>query len=66
MSVIFKLLRDKWISRPKDVHESVEGRNIIVTGATSGIGYAAAAEFALLGASKVVIAARDTTRGIKT
>jgi NAD(P)-dependent dehydrogenase (short-subunit alcohol dehydrogenase family) len=63
MSVLFRLIRNKWISPPKDVKESYTGRNIIVTGATSGIGLEAVVKFAQQGASKVIIAARDLSRG---
>jgi NAD(P)-dependent dehydrogenase (short-subunit alcohol dehydrogenase family) len=66
MSAIVSMLRNKWITTPSEATESFQGRNILVTGATSGIGYAAAAKFAKLGASKVIIAARDASRGAET
>ena len=36
---------------------------MIVTGSNTGIGYECAQEFANLGALKVILACRDTTRG---
>ncbi|KAF2748988.1 hypothetical protein M011DRAFT_440397 [Sporormia fimetaria CBS 119925] len=62
--MLWKPFKNKWITPPKDVHESYAGRNVIVTGATSGIGVEAAAKVAALGASKVIIAARDVRRGL--
>ncbi|KAH8717049.1 hypothetical protein GQ44DRAFT_688166 [Phaeosphaeriaceae sp. PMI808] len=66
MSVFIRIFRNKWITPPKPVHEDYSGRNIIVTGATSGIGVEAAYKFAALGASKVIIAARDLKKGEST
>jgi NAD(P)-dependent dehydrogenase (short-subunit alcohol dehydrogenase family) len=61
---ITAVLKNKWGTLPKDSTESFAGRNVIVTGASSGgLGYAAAAKFAKLGASKVIITARDEARG---
>lgn len=65
MTVIAGILKHKWIDTPKESIESFEGRTVLVTGATSGIGYAAAAKFAKLGASKVIIPARDVSKGEK-
>jgi NAD(P)-dependent dehydrogenase (short-subunit alcohol dehydrogenase family) len=63
MSAVVGMLKGKWLYPPKDATESFTGRNVLVTGATSGLGHAAAAKFAKLGASKVIIPARDVTRG---
>jgi NAD(P)-dependent dehydrogenase (short-subunit alcohol dehydrogenase family) len=63
MAALIRMFKNKWITPPQPVHESYEGRNIIVTGATSGIGLEAAANFVTLGASKVIIAARDMSKG---
>jgi len=60
------MFKTRWINPPKPVTESYEGRNVIVTGATSGIGLEAAYKFAALGASKVIIAARDLNKGEST
>jgi NAD(P)-dependent dehydrogenase (short-subunit alcohol dehydrogenase family) len=66
MAAIAGILNHKWIDTPKESIESFEGRTVLVTGATSGIGHAAAAKFAKLGASKVIIPARDVSKGEKT
>lgn len=66
MAVFVRMFKNKWITPPKPVVESYAGRNIIVTGATSGIGVEAVYKFAALGASKVIIAARDLKKGETT
>jgi NAD(P)-dependent dehydrogenase (short-subunit alcohol dehydrogenase family) len=63
MSIVVEMLKSKWLYPPKDSTETFTGRNVLVTGATSGLGHAAAAKFAKLGASKVIIPARDVARG---
>ncbi|CBX93299.1 hypothetical protein IAQ61_009010 [Plenodomus lingam] len=60
---MFGVFKHKWITPPKTVDEDFSGRNVIVTGATSGIGKEAAFKFAALGATKVIIAARDLQKG---
>lgn len=58
-----RAFRHRWIAPPQPTTESYEGRNVIVTGASSGIGREAAAKFAALGASKVILTARDLEKG---
>jgi NAD(P)-dependent dehydrogenase (short-subunit alcohol dehydrogenase family) len=60
------ILKTKWISPPKPVTQSFEGKTILVTGATSGIGLEAVTKFAGLGASKIIMAARDLKKGDST
>ena len=62
----FRIFRNKWITPPKPVNEDYTGRTIIVTGASSGIGKEAVFKFASLGASKVIMAARDLKKGETT
>lgn len=66
MAAFIRMIKQKWITPPEDTTESYAGRNVIVTGATSGIGVEAAAKFVALGASKVIIAARDLEKGEAT
>lgn len=66
MTAFVGLFRDKWIIPPQPVNEDYSGRIVIVTGATSGIGKEAAFKFAALGATKVIIAARDLEKGEST
>jgi NAD(P)-dependent dehydrogenase (short-subunit alcohol dehydrogenase family) len=63
MSILVEMFKHRWFNPPKPVIESYEGRYIIVTGATSGIGVEAVIKFATLGASKVIISARDLAKG---
>ncbi|KAJ8116058.1 hypothetical protein OPT61_g2436 [Boeremia exigua] len=66
MAALFRIIKTKWITPPQPTTENYSGRVIIVTGATSGIGKEAAHKFAALGASKVIIAARDLQKGAST
>ncbi|PVH94344.1 hypothetical protein DM02DRAFT_645976 [Periconia macrospinosa] len=55
------------LRQPKPLEEaSFEGKTVIVTGATSGIGLEAVVKFAALGAAKVIMAARDMKKGDST
>lgn len=63
---MLRVWRNKWITPPKPSSEDYSGRNVIVTGATSGIGEEAAYKFAALGAAKVIITARDVRKGEAT
>lgn len=63
---MINVFKEKWLNSPKEVHEDFSGRNIIVTGATSGIGKEAVLKFARLGAAKVIIGARDLAKGEST
>jgi NAD(P)-dependent dehydrogenase (short-subunit alcohol dehydrogenase family) len=63
---LMRMFKNKWITPPQPTTESYSGRTILVTGATSGIGKEAVYKFAALGASKVIIAARDSKKGEST
>jgi NAD(P)-dependent dehydrogenase (short-subunit alcohol dehydrogenase family) len=66
MSMMTEIIKNKWGTLPKESTEVFTGRIVLVTGATSGLGYAAAAKFAKLGASKIIITARDEVKGETT
>jgi NAD(P)-dependent dehydrogenase (short-subunit alcohol dehydrogenase family) len=66
MAAFVRIFKNKWITPPQAVTESFGGRVIIVTGATSGLGEEAAYKFAALGASKVILTARDEKKGEST
>ncbi|KAF3008978.1 hypothetical protein E8E13_011498 [Curvularia kusanoi] len=66
MADFIRMVQNKWITPPKSTTERYDGRNVIVTGATAGLGKEAAYKFAALGASKVIIAARDVQKGAST
>ncbi|KAF1942021.1 hypothetical protein EJ02DRAFT_376662 [Clathrospora elynae] len=66
MAAFVRIFKNKWITPPKEVRENYAGKIIIVTGGTSGIGKEAAYKFAVLGALKVIIAARDLKKGEST
>jgi NAD(P)-dependent dehydrogenase (short-subunit alcohol dehydrogenase family) len=65
-AAMYRVFRNKWITPPQAVEADYSGKNIVITGGTSGIGEEAAYRFAALGASKVIIAARDVKKGEKT
>lgn len=46
-----------------DPQSSFAGRNILITGSNTGLGFEAAVKFASLGASSVVLGVRDLTKG---
>jgi NAD(P)-dependent dehydrogenase (short-subunit alcohol dehydrogenase family) len=60
---MLRVFKNKWINPPKAASGDYSGRVIIVTGATSGIGEEAAYKFSALGASKVILTARDFKKG---
>lgn len=66
MAVFFRLFQNKWITPPQETTEDYSGRVVIVTGATSGMGPEAVYKFAKLGASKIIMAARDLNKGAST
>ena len=49
--------------QPKDVKGSFQGRNVLITGANTGIGFEAAIKFVEQGAAKVIIAVRSIEKG---
>lgn len=66
MAIVARLFKNKWITPPKDTNEDYSRRTIIITGATSGLGKEAAYQFAALGATKVILAARNLEKGEST
>lgn len=60
---MYRVFKNKWITPPQPTNVDYSGRTVIVTGATSGIGEEAAYKFAALGASRVIMTARDMKKG---
>ncbi|KAF2462907.1 NAD(P)-binding protein [Lindgomyces ingoldianus] len=60
--LILRRLRDKFWPEPLPPDKSFEGKTVLVTGATSGLGLAAALHFATLGAN-VIVTSKSLTRG---
>lgn len=60
--IILRRLRDKFKPEPLPPAESFVGQTVLITGATAGLGLAAALRFAILGAD-VVITSRDLSQG---
>lgn len=60
---MYRVFKTKWINPPQRTNVNYSGRTVIVTGATSGIGEEAVYKFAALGASKVIMTARDSKKG---
>ncbi|KAF2808894.1 uncharacterized protein BDZ99DRAFT_571750 [Mytilinidion resinicola] len=56
------MIKQKWFPS-RDTTTSFAGKNIIVTGANSGIGFEAAVKYSALGASKVILGVRSVQKG---
>lgn len=62
MSSIVHALREKR-NYPKPVTQSLAGKTVLITGATSGLGLEAAKKLVALDADKVIITARNDSKG---
>ncbi|EMD00450.1 hypothetical protein BAUCODRAFT_80931 [Baudoinia panamericana UAMH 10762] len=62
MSPLSDLIRMKY-NPPKDTKPSFKGRNVLITGASSGLGFEAALKFVQLGADRVVFGVRSVAKG---
>jgi NAD(P)-dependent dehydrogenase (short-subunit alcohol dehydrogenase family) len=63
MAAMLQMLKGKWLTPPEEPTESFTGKNIIVTGANTGLGFEAACKFSALDASKLILAVRDQNKG---
>ncbi|PTB37954.1 uncharacterized protein TrAFT101_011938 [Trichoderma asperellum] len=54
--------KGRW-NPPEDTKPSFKGRNVIVTGANSGVGFEASVKFVQLGADRVILAVRSVRKG---
>lgn len=61
--MVLSLLRSKWLTNLQDPIQTFVGKTIIVTGASSGLGFEAAKKLAMLGTSHLILAVRDESRG---
>ncbi|MCJ1416855.1 hypothetical protein MMC32_003194 [Xylographa parallela] len=61
MAVILKLLREKW-SPPADPTTPFTQKTVLLTGGTAGLGLEAAVKYLALGASTLIIGARNPTK----
>jgi len=64
MAAMLKMIQHKWFP-PSNPTTSFAGKTIIVTGASSGLGFEAALKFVQLDASKVILACRSRDKGLK-
>lgn len=64
MAFLYDLIKAK-VYPPHDPSTSFAGKNIIVTGANSGIGFDASLKFVRLGAATVILAVRSIDKGKK-
>lgn len=65
MSGLYRLWRAKHNPPPDPSHVSFHGKTILITGATSGIGFEASLKFLHQGCSTLIIGSRDLDRGEK-
>lgn len=68
MAGLFRLLRSQF-NPPRDPDPrsvSFAGKTVLLTGATSGLGYEAAAKFLALGVDTLILGCRDLDRGYAT
>ena len=63
MAGLYRLWHDKHNLPPDFSHITFHGKTILITGATSGLGFAAALKFLQQGVSSLIIGSRDRARG---
>lgn len=63
MAGLYRLYHDKHYPPPDFTHISFHGKTILITGATSGLGFEAALKFLQQGVSSLIISSRDYVRG---
>jgi NAD(P)-dependent dehydrogenase (short-subunit alcohol dehydrogenase family) len=63
MAGLYRLWHDKHNPPPDFSHISFHGKTILITGATSGLGFEAALKFLQQGVSSLIISSRDYARG---
>ncbi|GAM40946.1 short-chain dehydrogenase [Talaromyces pinophilus] len=66
MAALYRLYHDKHNPPPDFSHISFHGKTILITGATSGLGFEAALKFLQQGVSSLIISSRDYVRGQQT
>lgn len=66
MAGLYRLYHDKHNPPPDFTHISFHSKTILLTGATSGLGFEAALKFLQQGVSSLIISSRDYMRGQKT
>src|SRR6266511_2464291 len=59
---IFKIIWEKW-NPPIDPVTQLQSKAVLLTGASSGLGYQAALKYAQLGAATVILAVRNLRKG---
>lgn len=63
MSRLLKLLQSKWNPHARTT-STFDGKTIVITGSNTGLGFQAARSFLELSASHVVLAVRNTSKGV--
>lgn len=63
MPLLFDFINRQFITFPPEIHTSFANRTVIVTGASSGLGFAATGLLTSLGASRIILAVRNQSKG---
>ena len=65
IKILGHFFAEKWWNSPSEPDTSFNGKTILITGGTAGLGFEAAIKFVALGASTLIIGARNPEKAMK-